>query len=65
MPTFKADFVHYDAEKGEKENLLSLMEQYNELVQRLNFTVNGLDEENFGASVLKQIGSAEGTNGTS
>ncbi|GEM_PF-6612071 len=64
MPTFKADFVQYDAKKGEKENLISLIEQYNALVQRLTFTVNGLDEENLTSSLLNQLKEQEGTHGT-
>ena len=52
MPTFKADFVRYDAQKGEKENLMTLMEQYNDLIKRLSYTVNHLDEENLGSSAL-------------
>ncbi|MBR2589935.1 MAG: hypothetical protein IKE65_03340 [Clostridia bacterium] len=55
MPTFKAGFAHYEAQKGEKENLENLIEQYNDLVQRLTFTVNHLDEENLHTTVLEQL----------
>lgn len=55
MPTFKAGFARYEAQKGEKENLENLIEQYNDLVQRLTFTVNHLDEENLHTTVLEQL----------
>ena len=55
MPTFQAQFARYEAQKGEKENLESLIEQYNDLVQRLTFTVNHLDEDNLHSSVLEHL----------
>ena len=64
MPTFKAEFAHYDVKKGNKENLILLIEQYNDLVQRLTFTINDLDEDNLTSSILKQIKEQEGTHGT-
>lgn len=60
MPTFKPSFTAYDVKKGEKENLLTLMEQYNEMVHNLSYTLNHLDEENLSESLLNNISQQEG-----
>ena len=52
MPVFKGNFAQYNSEMSEKENLELLIESYNELVRKIGFTVNNLDEENLNSSFL-------------
>ena len=52
MPVFKGNFAQYNNKMSEKENLESLIESYNELVRKIGFTVNNLDEENLNSTFL-------------
>ncbi|MBQ6381934.1 MAG: hypothetical protein IJJ41_10120 [Clostridia bacterium] len=47
MPTFKADYVEYDPQRSERDNLLELFTRHNDLIERVSHTVNHLDEENW------------------
>ena len=53
MPTFKADYIELDPNRSAEENLLELMNQHNELIQRIARTVNNLDEENLNISLTQ------------
>ncbi|MBQ3431583.1 MAG: hypothetical protein IJG23_02245 [Clostridia bacterium] len=56
MPTFKADYAEFDPQRDTQENLLNLINQYNDLVGRISRCVNNLDEDNLNIDLTKQTG---------
>ena len=59
MPVFKGNLAQYNSEMSEKENLVSLIESHNELVKKISFTVNNLDEENLDSAFLNSYDTKE------
>lgn len=59
MPTLKGKYVTYNQESSEKENIIGLFEAHNDFVRRVTRTINNLDAENFGDSLIALLGGNE------
>ena len=60
MPTLKASVITYNQQRSEKENLAALFDAHNDFVKRVTRTVNNLDEENLGDSLIELLGGNDG-----
>lgn len=64
MPTFKANYAEYDPKLSAEQNMGGLIDNYNDLVSRLLYTVNNLDDENISSSLLQSNTTSATTDNT-